>query len=278
MSYEVAGIPGAESLGRGLRQIIDGGRVAYGGWCMVPSALTAEVVSAAGCDWLCIDQQHGLIADEAMCSMMQSAAIRRTPVLVRVPWNEPAPIMRALDAGADGVIVPMVNTPDQAAAAVAVSRYPPAGYRSYGPLRSAMAHPEFSPSVGNEQVVVLVMVETVEAFENLDPILDVTGVDGVIVGPFDLTISHTGETAGAASTPRDVEMIEDIARACRTRGLVAGISGITDFARWRDVGYTLIGLPSDAALLGNALAAVLATARGECANPKFHPLSGQEDQ
>jgi 4-hydroxy-2-oxoheptanedioate aldolase len=263
VSYDIAsanGSPGIDSLGRGLRQIIRERRVAYGGWCMVPSAFSTEVVSASGCDWLCIDQQHGLIADDAMFAMVQAAAIRRTPVLVRVPWNAPAPIMRALDAGADGVIVPMVNTADEAAAAVAATRYPPVGYRSFGPLRSGMAQSGFSPSTGNEDVVLLVMVETVEAFENLDAILEVPGLDGVLVGPFDLTISYTGRTEGAASSARDLEMIEEIARACTKRGLVAGISGITDARRWREAGYTLLSLPSDAALLGDGMAAAIAAA------------------
>lgn len=262
MSDEIASLPETGSLGRGLRRIITERRVAYGGWCAVPSAVSAEVVSASGCDWLCIDQQHGLIGDEAMWAMVQAAAIRRTPVVVRVPWNEPAPIMRALDAGADGVIVPMVDTADQAQAAVSAAKYPPAGDRSWGPLRPRMAQPGFSPSVGNDQTVVLVMVETVQAFENLDAILQVTGVDGVQVGPFDLTISHTGDTGGAASSPRDVEMIERIAQACVERGLVAGIAAITDFNRWHDAGYTLFGLPSDAVLLGDAIRSTLATARG----------------
>lgn len=258
MSYEIASANGTESLGRSLRQLIDEGRVGYGGWCSLPCAFSAEVISASGCDWLCIDQQHGLIADDMMFTMVQAAAIRRTPVLVRVPWNAPAPIMRALDAGADGVIVPMVNTAEEATAAAHAARYPPAGYRSFGPMRSGLAQPGFSPAVGNEQVVVLVMVETVQAVDNLESILDVPGVDGVLVGPYDLTISYTGETSGAASSPRDVEMIERIARTCIDHGRVAGISGITDAARWREAGYTLLSLPSDAALLGDGMAAVLA--------------------
>jgi len=261
--YGVASSSGTESLGRGLRQIINDGRVAFGGWCMVASPFVAEVVSASGCDWLCIDQQHGLIADDAMFAMVQAAAIRRTPVLVRVPWNAPAPIMRALDAGADGVIVPMVNTAEEAATAIAASRYPPAGCRSFGPLRAGMALPSFSPSVGNEHVVLLVMVETLQAFENLDSILDVPGLDGVLVGPFDLAVSHTGQTDGAASSARDVEMIEQIAQACTKRGLVAAISGITlaDAPRWQEAGYTMLSLPSDAALLGDGMAAAVAAAR-----------------
>lgn len=97
-----------------MRALISDGRTAYGGWCMIPGAFAAEIVSASGCDWICIDQQHGLIDDAAMRVMVQATAIRRTPTLVRVPWDEPAPIMRALDAGADGVIVPMVNSAEDA--------------------------------------------------------------------------------------------------------------------------------------------------------------------
>lgn len=264
MSYDIAGA-GPVVAGGGLRRIVQEQLVAHGGWCMVPSAFAAEVVSASGCDWLCIDQQHGLIGDQDMRLMVQAAGIRRTPVLVRVPWNEPAGIMRALDAGAEGVIVPMVNTADEAQRAVAACRYPPAGYRSWGPLRSGMAQPGFNPALGNEQTVCIVMIETVEAFGNLDAILDVSGVDGVLVGPNDLAISHSGQTTGAVTSERDLEMITQIAAGCRQRGLAAGISCFTseDAPRWEQLGYNLLGMPSDAGLLGEGMARSLATARGQ---------------
>jgi 4-hydroxy-2-oxoheptanedioate aldolase len=243
--------------------LVDERAVAYGGWCMIPSAFAAEIVSASGCDWLCIDLQHGLIGNEHMRVMVQAAAIRATPVLVRVPWNEPASIMQALDAGADGVIVPMINTSDEARRAVAASRYPPLGHRSWGPLRSAMAQPGFDPSHGNEQTVCLVMIETDQAVANLDSILDVPGVDGVVVGPNDLAISHSGSNEGAGTSATDVEMINRIAAGCRQRGLAAGISCSSgaDARRWEETGYTLLALPSDGSLIGEGMAAVLAAAR-----------------
>jgi 4-hydroxy-2-oxoheptanedioate aldolase len=250
-------------LAGGLRRLIDERAVTHGGWCMVPSPFLTEVVSASGCDWLCIDQQHGLIDDAAMRTMVQAAAIRRTPVLVRVGWNEPATIMRALDAGADGVIVPMVNTSEDAEQAVAASRYPPEGSRSWGPLRSAMAQPGFDPALGNRQTVCLVMIETVEAVERLDEILDVRGVDGVIVGPNDLAISHAGTNQLAGIAPGDVDMIERIAAACRARGQAAGIScaDAADARRWEAAGYTLLALSSDGAIVGQGMASILAEAR-----------------
>jgi 4-hydroxy-2-oxoheptanedioate aldolase len=262
VSYE---IPSADRSAptAGLRELIDRRAITHGGWCQLPSAFACEIVSAAGCDWLCIDMQHGLIGYEQMRVMVQAAAIHRTPVLVRVPWNEPGAIMRALDAGAEGVIVPMVNSEQEAAAAVGACRYPPLGYRSWGPLRSIMARPGFTAQLANAQTVCLVMVETEEAVGKLDAILAVPGVDGVFVGPNDLAISHAGSNAGAGSSPHDVELIELIAACCGERGVLAGIacSDAANAHRWQRVGYRLLALPSDAALLGLALVRTLARAR-----------------
>jgi len=263
MAYDVAS--GRQQAARRLRELIAERRVAHGAWGMIPSAFAAEISSAAGCDWMCIDLQHGLIDEDAMRVMVQAAAIRATPVLVRVPWNEPGSIMRALDAGAEGVIVPMVNSADEARAAAGASRYPPLGFRSWGPLRSGLAQPGFNPALGNEQTICLVMVETIDAVEALDAMLDVPGVDGVFVGPNDLAISHSGANEGAGRSERDVEMIERVARICSERGLVAGITctGPEDAARWERAGYLLIGLPSDAGLLGEATVRMLAAVRAE---------------
>jgi 4-hydroxy-2-oxoheptanedioate aldolase len=264
MSYEIVGsrLPGA---GGRLREIVADGRVAHGGWCMIPSAFDAEIVSASGCDWLCIDLQHGLVGEEAMRGMVQACAIRGTPVLVRVPWNEPGAIMRALDAGAEGVIVPMVNTAEEAQQAATAAKYPPVGNRSWGPLRSGMAQPDFTPALGNEQSVCLVMIETVEAVENLEAILDVPGVDGVFVGPNDLAISHSGANDGAGTSQGDVEMIVRIVEECRRRGLVPGISCTSgeNARRWEREGYSLLALPSDAALIAQGMVAELERARGK---------------
>lgn len=262
MPYNIAQ-SGVTPIGAGLRRLIDERAVSYGGSCSVPSPFLTEVVSASGCDWLSIDLQHGLIDDAAMRVMVQAAAIRRTPVLVRVAWNEPASIMRALDAGADGVIVPMVNTPEDALRAVGASRYPPAGYRSWGPMRAGLAQPGFDPALGNEQVVCLVMIETVEAVENLDAILDVPGVDGVMVGTHDLAISHAGTNAAAGVDAGDVAMLELVANGCRTRGQAAGVgcADAADALRWTAMGFTLLALPGDAALVGEGMARLLRETR-----------------
>jgi 4-hydroxy-2-oxoheptanedioate aldolase len=183
--------------------------------------------------------------------------------VVRVPWNEPGAIMRALDAGADGIVVPMVNSRDEAERAAFATRYPPGGYRSWGAIRSGMAHDDFSPTYGNGHSVCLVMIETAQAVDRLDEILDVPGVDGVLVGPNDLAISHSGETKGAAKSDKDVEMILKVGEGLQKRGLAGAISAvdIADAKRWATAGFNLIGLPSDSALLGDGMKRAIETGR-----------------
>ncbi len=262
MSYEVSAVGAGSGGPARLRQIVTERQMAYGGWCMLPSAFATEIVSASGCDWLCVDLQHGLLGEDDMRLMVQAAAIRDTPSLVRVPWNEPGPIMRALDAGAHGVIVPMVNTAEEARRAAEAAHYPPLGIRSWGPLRSVMTDPGFDPAIGNEQAVCLVMIESVEAVSNLEAILDVPGVHGVFVGPNDLAISHSGSGKGAGRSERDVQLVEEIGRVCAARGLVAGtVCAADDASRWQRMGYTFLGLQSDAALLSQSMSAEVVAAR-----------------
>ena len=158
-----------------------------GGWCSIPNSFTAEIM-AHSFEWVCIDMQHGLMGQDALVTMLQSVAITGTPAVVRVPWNEPSYIMRALDAGAQGVIVPMVNSAAEAALAVDACRYPPEGHRSWGPTRNAL-YSSSGPVDINQSVVCTIMVENRPAIEALDKILDVDGIDAIFVGPGDLAVS-----------------------------------------------------------------------------------------
>jgi len=167
--------------------LLEGG-TSVGSWCTIPSPFVVEIM-ASHFDWLCIDVQHGLAGQSEMVTMLQSAAIRDTPTLVRVPWNSPYEIMRALDAGAEGVIVPMVNSVEEAREAVGACRYPPAGHRSWGPTRNALYKGHLTPAEIDETVLCAVMIETVAALEQLDEILQVEGIDAVFVGAVDLAIS-----------------------------------------------------------------------------------------
>jgi 4-hydroxy-2-oxoheptanedioate aldolase len=229
---------------------------------MLPCALSAEIISSSGCEWLAIDQQHGLVDAAALRAMIQAADIRRIPVIVRVPWNEDGSIMRALDDGAQGVIVPMINSPKEAQRAVSAARYPPLGHRSWGPLRTVLAQPGHTPGEGNERTICFVMIETVEAVEAVDAILDVPGVDGVFVGPNDLAISHRGTTQ---SSPLDEEMIGAVVAACEARALIASIAcaGLDDVYARRAQGFRMLGLHSDVTLIASGLARDLKAVRGD---------------
>jgi 4-hydroxy-2-oxoheptanedioate aldolase len=244
-----------------LREVLTSGKPSVGGWCVMPGPFTAEVMARAGFEWVCIDLQHGLIGYQEMLGMLQAVAVADVPAVVRVPWNDPAWIMKALDAGAAGVIVPMVNSPEEAAAAVGACRYPPAGYRSWGPTRAALGVSDFSPELANRSVVCAVMVETVPALERLREIVSVPGVDVVFIGPSDFAISM-----GFAPRSDEAEhrrRLEAVPGVCREHGVVAGIAcgSLELLGRWRKAGYTMLAAPSDMVLLRGAASAILNTAR-----------------
>ena len=135
-------------------------RPSFGAWCVIPGGFTAQLLAHAGFDWLCIDMQHGLIGYTEMRAMVQAVRFTGVPVLVRVSANTGGEIMRALDVGADGVIVPMVNSAAEAKAAVAACRYPPLGIRSWGPTGASIGRETFTTEAANRDVVCLVMIET----------------------------------------------------------------------------------------------------------------------
>jgi 4-hydroxy-2-oxoheptanedioate aldolase len=248
---------------RSARDLWAAGQPAYGTVCTIPSPFVTELVVAAGFDWICIDCQHGLISDSDVVGILQAAG--PTTSIVRVAWNQPDRIMRALDAGADGVIVPMVNSAAEARAAVAACRYPPAGYRSFGPTRAAVRFPGFTPESGNRQVICAVMIETLEAAEHADEILGVEGVDAVWVGPWDLSLSASGGLEAPGETPRDLELIHSVLRASLRNGVIPGISVATaEQARyWRDAGFTMVAVLSDFRMLAGAAGLLLADTRRE---------------
>jgi 4-hydroxy-2-oxoheptanedioate aldolase len=246
-----------------LRELWDARRPMVGGWCSIPSTLSAEVMAAAGFDWVCIDTQHGLIGYEAMTAMLQALDARGAPTFVRVPWNEPSAIQKALDAGADGVIVPMVGSAAEAEAAVGACRYPPLGYRSWGPVRASLRTPGYDPQTANRGLLCVVMVETVEGVEHVDEIASTAGVDGILIGPWDLSLSssHGVETPGDKAS--DLELIETVLAACERHGIVAGIASPTaaHLIRWAGMGFRFFQLSGDVPFLSGGARSTLAEAR-----------------
>jgi len=243
-----------------LRESWSVGQPTFGGWCSIPDSFAAEVMGHVGFDWVCIDLQHGLASSGAMVSMMQALTTTRTPTFIRVPWNEPAMIMRSLDLGAVGVIVPMVNDAAAAAEAVAACRYAPEGTRSYGPTRAGLLDGAAPTGEINRLIICAVMVETQAGLDALDEILAVPGVDVVFVGPADLKVS-TG--APSMDDPGYLQNLAHIATACRRHSVVAGIFCPTaeQAVAWRELGYLMMAVSSDARFLRDAATSALAAAR-----------------
>lgn len=253
-----------------LRELWDSGRPTIGAWCVMPSAFSAELVGRTGFDWVCVDTQHGLIGYDQMASMLQALAITATPAFVRVPWNDPAEIMKALDAGAQGVIVPLVNSAEEARRAVGACRYPPDGYRSWGPVRASLDLPGYTPATANRRTVVAVMIETAAGVLAADEIVSVPGVDAVYVGPSDLALSHGIAPSADAESPEHSRLIDSILDACNRHGVVAGIHcGTVDTAlRWRERGFRMLNVTSDAVFMRQTATSVVSALRGVPAAPK----------
>lgn len=242
-----------------LRERLSG--AAVGGWCMLPGPAVAELMGSIGFDFVCVDMQHGLIGYESMVPMLAALQATDSAAVVRVPWNEPSVLMKALDAGAEGVIVPMVDTAAQAERAVAACHYPPRGNRSYGPTRLTWTGLT-DPQASEDRVVCAVMIETREAVLNLDAILAVPGVDAVFVGPADLALS-AGVAVGAEDDPEFDRLLCTIAGACRDRSVPAGIYCPTPahVQRFRGFGFRFAALGAEASILHRAASDQLARCR-----------------
>ena len=237
--------------------------VTYGGWCSVATAYGAELLGHCGYDWVGIDRQHGMIDNGDMIAMLQGLSSSGTPAFVRVEWNDPAEIMKALDAGAAGVIVPMINSAEDARRAVGACRYAPQGYRSVGPGRSGLAVGGYPPAVSNTNVLCLVMIETVEAVERADEIAAVEGVDGIFLGPGDLALSGGYAPMLTCQEPPHVARILKVLEACKRHGIVPAImgGGVAMCTKWREAGYRMIAGASDRTLLMEGARGLLAALR-----------------
>lgn len=236
------------------------------GWLSIGNALTVEVMAAQGYDSLTIDLQHGMIDDQTALGMLQAMRASQVTALVRAPWLAPAPIMRALDAGANGVICPMVSSPRQAAELVSYVRYPPRGARSYGPTRAVFSAGGDYTADADDAILCFAMIETREAIDNLEDIVSTPGLDGVYVGPVDLTLALTGRAHAIGfdrEEPDLVEVIQRIVTAAHEAGIRAGIhcaapSYAAKAAGW---GYDLVTVSNDVRMLASTAAATAAQTR-----------------
>ena len=250
--------------GNALKAAWAEGRTAFGLWSVVPGSVGAEVLAETGADYVCVDQQHGVIDYDSMVPMLQAIRAGRAAPITRVLSNDPFPIMKALDAGAWAVIVPLVNSAEDAARAVSACRYPPQGIRSYGPVRAAGVIGSRDPEDLAGEVLCLVMVETREALEKVDEIAATPGLDGIYIGPSDLALSLGLPPTLEIKEDEHVESVRRIREACHEHGIAAGIhcpSG--EWAkRHAEAGFDLVTVATDAPLLREAALRQLTAARG----------------
>ena len=220
----------------------------------------AEIIGRAGFDMVTVDLQHGLIDYQMALTLCQVLQGLPAPVLARAPWNEPGIVMKCLDAGFSGLICPMINTAEDARQLVQASRYAPLGGRSFGPTRANLVHGPDYGETANDRILVLAMIETREALQNLDAILAVEGIDGIYVGPSDLGLSLGHEPTLEPSAPEVIEAISQIVTRARAAGCVAGIhAGSAAMIRQMQAqGLHFASLLTDLRLFSNAIAGQMA--------------------
>lgn len=209
-----------------LRGIWDAGRASLNGWCSIGNAFTAEIMAAGGFDSVTVDMQHGALDYSDLLPMLQAMRASGATLLARVPWLDAGQVMKALDAGCEGVICPMIGTAEEAARLVSFMRYPPDGVRSYGPTRAAFAHGADYMVGASKRILAFAMIETAEGLENLEEIVATPGLDGIYVGPNDLTLSVTAGRLPSGLDREEPEMqahLKAIAAACARHGRIAAI-------------------------------------------------------
>ena len=233
-----------------------------GALLQMPLPEVAEIFVAAGYDWLFVDLEHSPMDARSALDVL-TAVDSRMPCVVRVPWNDEAHIKKALDIGATGVIVPLVNCAEDAKLAVGRCKYPPEGFRSVGITRGQRFDLDFDGYMqrANDDIAVIVQIEHIDAVANIEGILDTPGVDGVFVGPFDM--SGSMGLPGQINHPKVQEAIKKVIRACEKRQIARCIYAHTPkhAHAYLEQGYRVIGLCTDYIMLARQAADYLKAVR-----------------
>ena len=247
-----------------LKARLKSGKACVNAWLAIPSGFSAEVIAQCGFDSVTVDMQHGVQDYQSMVQCFQ--AMDKYPItsMVRVPWNEPGIIGKVLDGGAWGVICPMVNNVAEAKALVSYALYPPKGKRSNGPIRAG-AYGSATPyqATANDEVLIIPMIETQEAIDNIDAILDVPGISGIYIGPSDLGLSLGLVPKLDRDEPQVLAIYDKLVAAVKKRGQFAGIHNATGAyaARMIGMGFRFVTILNDSGLMARAARAEIATAR-----------------
>jgi len=238
------------------------GNKTIGAWCFHPDELSAEVIAKCGYDYVAIDMQHGLIDFDKAVAMIRSIDLGDAVPVVRLWWNDPALIGRMLDAGAMGVIVPMINSPAEARAAVSAARYAPAGERSFGPIRVEIRDGDDYYRNANDHIAVIPMIETVKALECIEDIVSVEGVDAVYLGVYDLSLALGLAPGNNDGNPVFDDAIQRVLAACSAAGTVAGCHSNPDAAARRlRQGFQMVTASADLIAIQSGMRTHLAAAR-----------------
>ena len=241
----------------GIKRLWADGKPVLNGWLSIGNPFSAEIMAAQGYDSVTIDMQHGAVGYDGTLPMLQAMRASGVTPMVRVPWLDPADIMKALDAGAYGVICPMINTREEAERLVSYVRYPPTGVRSFGPTRALFSTGGGYAAEADDEIICLAMIETAQAFQNLDEILQTPGLDGVYIGPADLTLGLQGKKYAPGFDRKEPEMVEAIKHildSAHKAGKRAALhNGTPEYAAgavaW---GFDLVTVSNDVRLLAGA--------------------------
>jgi len=239
-----------------VKHILKTGGVTVGSWLSLGHESIAEIMSAAGFDWLAIDLEHSVIDVEKLHSLILAIETNECVPLVRLTGNDPNLAKRVMDAGAYGVIVPMIKSAGDAELAVKSIKYPPQGQRSVGIARAHGYGPRFKDyvKVANEESILIIQIEHVASVRNLEEILEVEGIDGLMIGPYDL--SGSLGLPGELEHPKVVEAKKKILEVAKEKGIAAGIHvvypSISEFKKCLEEGYRFIAFGADILFLGGS--------------------------
>ncbi len=246
-----------------FKRALAAGEAQIGLWSSIPSNYTVEILAGAGFDWILLDTEHSPNDLESVLTQLQAAAAYQTTAIVRVPWSDQVVIKRYLDAGAQSLLIPFVSTADEARAAVSYTRYPPRGVRGVGGTTRATRFGRVRDYARHvqQELCVLVQVETKQGLDELEAICAVDGVDGVFIGPADLhaSLGHTGQT----EHPDVLPVIDDAIRRIRAAGKAPGVLTPNRLLarRWLDCGALFVAVGADVGILARGAEALAAEFR-----------------
>lgn len=238
-----------------FRAGLESGRTQFGAWLGLPDSTAAEIMAGAGFDWLLVDHEHGAFEVREVLAHLQAMAPYDVAPIVRPAAGDATLLKKLCDIGARSFIVPMIDTPEQAANVVSAVKYPPEGRRGMGTSLARASRWNTVPdylSRANDEMLVIVQAETTTAIDNLEAIANTSGIDGVFIGPSDLSASMGH--AGQVSHPAVEKTVSDALKTIRTAGKYAGLLCLDEskIAHFEDCGAHFIGVGVDTLLLGNA--------------------------